>query len=131
MLKLVRITTVPLSLDKLLSGQLKYMHEHDFDVYMISSWDHSVPFIQDREQSKFITVNMTRMISPLNDIISLIRMTRVLRKLKPEIVHTHTPKAGLIGMVAAWLAGVPIRLHTVAGLPLMEASGVKKRSSNG
>jgi glycosyltransferase involved in cell wall biosynthesis len=126
MLKLVRITTVPLSLDKLLSGQLKYMHDHDFDVYMISSWDDSVPLIENREQSRFIRVDMTRTISPLKDIVSLIRMISVLRKLKPQIVHTHTPKAGLIGIVAARFAGVPVRLHTVAGLPLMETSGLKK-----
>lgn len=103
------------------------MHEHDFDVYMISSWDDTVPLIENREQSKFITVNMTRMISPFKDIISLIRMIRVLHKLKPQIVHTHTPKAGLIGMAAAWFVRVPIRLHTVAGLPLMESSGSKRK----
>jgi hypothetical protein len=46
---------------------------------------------------------------------------------KPLIVHTHTPKAGIVGMMSSWLARVPIRLHTVAGLPLMETSGKKRR----
>ena len=125
--KLVRITTVPISLDKLLTGQLRYMTEHDFDVYMISSWDDKVPLLEKRERSKFITVNMNRAISPLKDIISLFKMIAILRKLKPQIVHTHTPKAGLLGMLAAWLVRVPVRLHTVAGLPLMETTGFKRK----
>ena len=47
-------------------------------------------------------------------------------KQRPDIVHTHTPKAGIVGMLASYLAKVPNRLHTVAGLPLLEAKGVKK-----
>jgi len=118
---------VPLSLDKLLTGQPKYMKEHDFDVYMISSWDNRVTLLEKRENSKFITVNMKRAISPLRDIISLFKLIIVLNKLKPQIVHTHTPKAGLLGMLAAWLVKVPVRLHTVAGLPLMETTGFKRK----
>ena len=57
-------------------------------------------------------------------------MWNFLRKEKPQIVHTHTPKAGIIGMLAARLAGVPHRLHTVAGLPLMEATGIKRKILN-
>mgnify|MGYP003821347023 CR=1 FL=1 len=53
-----------------------------------------------------------------------------LRKEKAFIVHTHTPKAGIVGMMAAWLARVPLRLHTVAGLPLMEATGFKRHLLN-
>jgi len=121
------MTTVPLSLDKLLAGQPKYMKEHDFDVYMISSWDERVPLLEKRENSKFITVNMNRAISPLRDIASLFKLIIVLKKLKPQIVHTHTPKAGLLGMLAAWLVKVPVRLHTVAGLPLMETKGFKRK----
>ena len=125
--KLVRITTVPISLDKLLTGQLKYMSGHDFDVFMISSWGERVLSLEKRENSKFIKVNMSRAISPLNDVISLFKLIVILFKLKPQIVHTHTPKAGLLGMLAAWLVRVPVRLHTVAGLPLMETTGFKKR----
>ena len=55
----------------------------------------------------------------------LIRLIRIFRKEKPDIVHTHTPKAGLLGMLAAKLCGVKIRIHTVAGLPLMVEKGFK------
>src|SRR5690606_31894176 len=60
------------------------------------------------------------------DIAAVFKLYRFLKKEKPSIVHTHTPKAGIVGMTAAWFAGVPNRLHTVAGLPLMEATGLKR-----
>jgi len=75
-------------------------------------------------------VEMTREISPVKDILAVIKLFRYLRKEKPEIVHSHTPKAGIVGMMAAWLAGVPNRFHTVAGLPLMEATGTKRKILN-
>jgi glycosyltransferase involved in cell wall biosynthesis len=127
MLKLVRITTVPISLEKLISGQMHFMHEQRFEVYMISSKYKLADELQKREKSTLITVNMTRTISPLKDFISLCKLILILWRLNPSIVHTHTPKAGLLGMMAAWITRVPIRLHTVAGLPLMEASGFKRK----
>jgi len=70
---------------------------------------------------------MSRQIIPLKDLVSLYKMIVFLSKEKPEIVHTHTPKAGLIGMMGAWITRVPHRLHTVAGLPVMESSGMKRK----
>ncbi len=123
---LFRITTVPLSLEKLLSGQMKYMSQHGFKVVMISSDFDNKSILEEKENSKFVPVEMTRKISPLSDLRALYLMIVVMRKYKPIIVHTHTPKAGLIGMLASKLVGVPIRLHTVAGLPLMETRGLKR-----
>jgi len=125
--KLIRVTTVPLSFDKLLTGQLKYMTEHGFDVFMVSSGASNTANISQRERSEFVQVEMTRTISPFKDLVSLYKLTGVLKRIRPAIVHTHTPKAGLLGMLAAKFAGVPIRLHTVAGLPLMETTGVKRQ----
>jgi glycosyltransferase involved in cell wall biosynthesis len=71
-------------------------------------------------------INLTRKISPIEDTIALWKMIQLIKSFKPDIVHTHTPKAGLIGMMAAYICRVPIRLHTVAGLPVMEAQGLKK-----
>jgi len=125
--KLLRITTVPLSLQKLISGQMKYMGEQGFEVVMISSDFAKKDQLRADEQAEFIPVNMTRTISPLADLKSLYQLVKVFRKLKPKIVHTHTPKAGLLGMLASFITGVPIRLHTVAGLPLMETRGAKRK----
>ncbi len=72
-------------------------------------------------------VPLTRQITPLADLKALWILYRKLRKHRPNIVHSHTPKAGLIGMMAAWLARVPVRLHTVAGLPLETAVGAKRQ----
>ena len=69
---------------------------------------------------------MTRKITPFQDINAVRKLYRFLKKEKPKIVHSHTPKAGIIAMLAAYLAKVPHRLHTVAGLPLMESRGLKR-----
>ncbi len=125
--KLVRITTVPVSLLVLLKGQMKFMNEHGFEVTMISSAGEEVPKLIEQEKCAHIPVMLTRKITPIQDLKSLIHLTRVLNKIKPDIVHTHTPKAGLIGMWAAKFAGVPIRLHTIAGLPWVESTGLMRQ----
>jgi glycosyltransferase involved in cell wall biosynthesis len=59
--------------------------------------------------------SLVRRISPLNDIKSFVLIFRILRKSKPDIVHTHTSKAGILGRLAAWMARVPIIIHTPHG----------------
>lgn len=125
--KLVRITTVPISMMVLLKGQMKFMSQNGFDVTMISSEGPEIPDLIAQENCKHIAIKLTRKITPFTDIVSLIKLTFLLRKIKPDIVHTHTPKAGLIGMWAAKLAGVKVRLHTIAGLPWVESTGTMRR----
>ena len=124
--RLVRITTVPVSLRLLLKGQMKYMKEQGFEVIMISSPGEDAELVEQQEDCEIITLPMERTVKPLADLRSLIRLTRILKNLQPDIVHTHTPKAGLLGMMAAKIAGVPVRLHTIAGLPWMEAKGISR-----
>ena len=69
---------------------------------------------------------MTRTISPFKDLKAVYSLYKILRKEQPHIVHTHTPKAGTIGMLAAKLAGVKHRFHTVAGMPLLVVTGPKR-----
>lgn len=125
--KLIRITTAPLSLKYLLSGQMKYMNEHGFEVLMVSSDGKEWPDLLANEKCRNMIVPMTRQITPFKDIISLWRLYRLFRKEKPAIVHSHTPKAGLLAMLAAKFAGVKIRIHTIAGLRFMTAKGMKRR----
>lgn len=128
--KLIRITTIPLSMDKLLEGQLNYMSEF-YDIIAVSADNNGyLERVAEREGVKFYPVELTRAITPAADLLALKKLTEFLRKEKPEIVHSHTPKAGTIGMLAARLAGVPVRLHTVAGLPLLEAGGAKRKLLN-
>jgi glycosyltransferase involved in cell wall biosynthesis len=70
---------------------------------------------------------MTRKITPIKDFISLIKLISFLKKERPLIIHSHTPKAGILAMLASKITNIPIRLHTVAGLPLMEEKGNKKK----
>ena len=127
--KLFRITTVPISVEKLLGKQLTFMNQF-FEVTAISSDKKELERIGKELGINTFSIEMTRQITPIKDLKSLWEMYRYFRKEKPEIVHTHTPKAGLIGMLAAKLAGVKIRLHTVAGLPLMEEKGIKRKILN-
>lgn len=123
--KLIRITTVPISLGGLLQGQSKFMSQF-YEVVGISSDKENLEKVGAKEEIRVIPVNLTRKITPIQDLKALITLYKILRKEKPFIVHSHTPKAGTIGMMAARLAGVPHRLHTIAGLPLVEATGPKR-----
>lgn len=80
-----------------------------------------------REGVSIAQVKMTRAITPAKDLKAVWELYKLFKKEKPLIVHTHTPKAGTVGMLAAKLAGVPHRLHTVAGLPLLESAGAKRK----
>ena len=124
--KLIRITTVPSSLKILLRGQLRFMSSY-YDVTAISSEKDYLENVGKIENVDTFTLEMTRKITPLQDLQSVLKLYAYLKKTKPFIVHTHTPKAGIVGMFAAKLAGVPHRLHTVAGLPLLEATGMKRK----
>ena len=101
-----------------------------FEVIAVSSDKKNLQKVARKYGVKPYCVPMTRTISPLKDLVSLWRMYQFLKREKPEIVHSHTPKAGIIGMLAAYFAGVPNRFHTVAGLPLLEAKGTKRKVLN-
>ena len=126
MRKIIRITTVPASLKTLLKGQLKYVSQNGYDVIGVSSEGFELNEVAVNESVRVFALNMTRTISPIKDLISLLNLYILLIREKPDIVHTHTPKAGTIGMIASFLARIPVRLHTVAGLPLMEVNGAKR-----
>lgn len=124
--KLIRITTVPVSMNIILKGQLAFMNQY-FRVIGVSAWHPKhFPEIKEREGIGMIQVKMARGISLWKDIKALLNLYFIFRRERPTIVHTQTPKAGLVGMVAAWFAGVPVRLHTVGGLPLLGTQGFKR-----
>ena len=128
--KIIRITTVPVSLKGLLKGQLNYINKF-YNVIGVSSNDNGVlQTVAEQENIRVIPVELTRKITPIQDLKSLWVLYCVLKKEKPHIVHTHTPKAGTIGMIASYFARVPHRLHTIAGLPLLEATGKKRMLLN-
>lgn len=125
-IKLFRISTIPTSLESLLKGQLRMVNEH-YEVVAVSSPGKEMQVLREREGIRTIEVPMERRISPIKDFISLIRMIRVFAKERPYMVHSMTPKAGLISMLAGWMTRVPVRMHTFTGLVFPTATGRKQR----
>lgn len=124
--KIIRITTVPVSMNIILKGQLAYMNQF-YEVVGVTGRDEKHFYeIAQREGIRMIPIELSRVISPFKDLKSLFQMYFMMLREKPDIVHTHTPKAGLIGLLAAKLAGVPVRLHMVGGIPWMEVFGFKR-----
>lgn len=110
----------------LLKGQLRFMTNY-FEVVAISSDSEDFDEIMHLQGDiRGYRVEMTRKITIVKDLKALFGIIKILRRERPDIVHTHTPKAGLLGMLAAWICRVPHRLHTIAGMPLLEAHGLKR-----
>ncbi|MBR5657542.1 MAG: glycosyltransferase family 4 protein [Prevotella sp.] len=124
--KLLKISTIPMSLDIFCKGQLKMLNDH-YDVVAISSPDEELKWIEEREGVRTIPLKMARNIELWTDIKALWKMIGVMRKEKPYIVHSMTPKAGLISMLAAKICGVPVRMHTYTGLVFPTATGMKQK----
>ena len=116
------VATVPLSLATLLRGQPRALAEH-FDVTLVTADGPLVDRVLAQEQLPVRIIPMTRQITPRTDAAALAALTAFFGRQRPDIVQTYTPKAGLIGMMAARAACVPHRVHGIVGMPLMEATG--------
>ena len=117
---------MPMSLDRFCRGLFLELKAEGYEVVAVSSPGPELQAIAAREAVKTYAVPMERHISLFRDVISLWRMYSVFRKEKPDLVHSITPKAGLLSMIAAWLARVPVRVHTFTGLVFPTASGFKR-----
>lgn len=124
--KVIRISTVPLSLHLLLQGQLKMLAE-TYEVLAVSSSGEELHKVAEREGVRTCAIPMERHIAPLKDLIALIRLIILFHKEKPQIVHSLTPKAGLLAMMAARICRVPIRIHTFTGLVFPSTTGWKQQ----
>ncbi len=123
---LVHVTTVPQSL-RFVAGQAAYMQANGFVIHAVSS---PGPVLSQFAAEESVTVHpipMARRVTPLRDLAALSALWRLFRRLRPQIVHAHTPKGGLLGMLAARLAGVPIRIYHMHGLPFVTATGLKRK----
>lgn len=124
-LKLLHITTVPETLN-FLKGQVGYMKRRGFEVHALSSPGEFLVQFGAREHAIVHAVPMNRRITPLQDLLAVFRLWQCLRQIRPQIVHASTPKGGLVGTISAWLAGSPVRIYHMRGLPLMTATGYKR-----
>ena len=113
-LKVAHVTTIDMSLRYLLLNQLVSIRQAGYEVVGISAAGPEVPYIE-AAGIRHIQVPMTRSFAPLADAASLWRLYKVMRRERFTIVHTHTPKPGLLGQLAARMAGVPIVINTLHG----------------
>lgn len=120
--KLIRLTTIDLSLDKLIRGQLRYLNDY-FDVVGVSADTGLLRGVAEREGIRVVEVPMHREISLVNDLRSLWQLIRLFRKEKPYILHCNTPKGSLLGLLAGKIVGIPHRIYTVTGLRYQGAHG--------
>ena len=125
-IKIIRVTTVPQSLEDFCREILREL-SYKYDVIGLSSPGRELDIVACREGVRTIAVPMERRISLFKDIISLIRLIKVFYKEKPTMVHSMTPKAGLLCMMAGKLTGVPVRIHTFTGLVFPTSTGLKRR----
>ena len=124
-IKLLHVTNVPSTL-AFISGQVGYMKLQGLEVEVLSSPGKSLLEFAENQQIKAYAVEMPRRITPLQDILALIHLWKYFRQIRPDIVHAGTPKGGLLGTISAWLAGTPICIYQMRGLPMMTATGYKR-----
>ena len=124
-LKIIRACTVPMSVI-FVTGMLSELKKK-YEVVLLSSPGHELDEAEEKFGVRGIRVPMERHISFGRDFISLCRLVYVFVREKPAMVHSMTPKAGLLCMMAAWLARVPVRVHTFTGLVFPTATGLKRK----
>jgi len=123
--KIVYITAVARSM-RILAGLPTYLRVRGFEPHVISSPDEKLRSFCDGEGCVVHPVPISRSITPLRDVVSVFRLWQTLRRIRPQIVDSHMSKAGLLGMTAAWLAGVPLRIYTNHGVAFSSAKGLRR-----
>lgn len=124
--KIIRSVTVSQSLDFCREVMIK-MRAMGYEMVAVTSPGPELDSLRNVDGFHCVEVPMERHISIVRDLKSLIKMIRVFHKEKPQVVHSMTPKAGMICMVAAWLTHVPVRIHTFTGLVWPTATGMKRK----
>ena len=125
-LRVLHVTTVPETL-KFVVGHIAHAKRKGFEVHAMSSPGELLDNIGRMLQIEVHPVVMPRRITPLSDLGAVWRMARAMRRIRPTLVDGHTPKGGLLAMMAATIARVPIKIYHMHGLPLMTATGLKSR----
>lgn len=123
--KIIRACTVSQSTGFFI-GMIPDLKKMGYEIVVVSSDGPELQKVRD-VGARTITIEMQRHISPLKDLKSLWLMTKVFRKERPQMVHSMTPKAGLICMLAGKLTGIPVRVHMFTGLVFPTSKGLKRR----
>ncbi len=127
MSKILYVTTISMTLDYFLKGTMTELVKAGHEVVAVSSPGEWMAAVKALEGVKVVEVPMERRIAPFKDLRSLLRLYKVLREERPDIVHSFTPKAGLLAMMASKFAGIKVRIHTFTGLVFPTSTGLKRR----
>lgn len=122
-MRVCRVATVPFFLLHHLGRQIRTTVDSGHDVVVISSPGPESEEVKRVTQAQFVALLIPRAISPIADFRALMALLRVFRQRRFDLVHSTTPKAGLLSAVAGRLAGVPVRVHTFTGQPWIGARG--------
>lgn len=125
-IKLIRCSTISLTLSSFVETSIKHLMSR-YDLVLLSSPDQNLEKLGLKFNIKTIGVLMQRRMSPVQDLRSLLNLIKVFHKEKPYMVHSMTPKAGLLCMLAAWITRVPRRVHTFTGLVWPTATGLSRK----
>lgn len=126
--RLVHLTTTDMSLDWLLRPQLEAFAEAGFEVIGMSAPGPHVTALEASGIQHVAVPSLTRSMAPSADLRALLDLRRAFRHLRPDIVHTHNPKPGVLGRIAARAAGVPVVVNTVHGLYALPEDRLAKRA---
>ncbi|PJK34023.1 glycosyltransferase family 1 protein [Pseudomonas sp. S10E 269] len=125
-LRVARVSTVPFFVLTQLSSQIQTLQALGTEITVIASDDEFADKMAILADVAFMPINISRNISPLNDLVSLMKLFRVFKSSQFDIVHSTTPKAGLLCAIAAFVARTPVRIHTFTGQPWVTMSGIKR-----
>jgi len=125
-IKICYVVSVEMTIRFILFNTLKFLKNQGYDVYVVCSSGKWLKNIE-KQGIKIKTIRFKRKISPISDLITLFRLYFYFKKEKFDIIHTHTPKPGLIGQLAAKMAGIPIIVNTIHGLYFQEKDSWLKR----
>lgn len=121
------ITTIADTQWHFLRGQNRFLIDRGYEVHAIAAPGDALRRLQERDGVSIHPVPMSRRVRPWQDLAAVVRLYRILRRIQPDLVHVSTPKAALLGGIAAWLARAPARVFLVRGLILEGASGWRRR----
>lgn len=113
--KLFIVTTSVKTLEYILRDQPAYLNRY-YDVYVLSNDFISLKKYALKLNLNYYYIPMMRKISPISDIRSIVYLIKTLLKHPPNIIHSYTPKAGLVCAISGYICRIPIRIHTFTGL---------------
>lgn len=126
-IRIARISTVPFFLVTQLKRQVTLLGQSGAHLTVVTSDGPGMEVLRDMRGIRCETIDIRRAISPVHDALALLQLFLFFRRNRTQIAHSTTPKAGLLTAIAAFAAGVPVRLHTFTGQPWVGMHGVKGR----